>query len=67
MPNASRLLLLAVGEAGANIQRKSESEAASLRFEIYCEVPIGDWANTNKFNENDNENENRENGLVVSG
>ncbi|MBR3633656.1 MAG: hypothetical protein IKN51_03885, partial [Bacteroidaceae bacterium] len=31
-PKASRRLSLAVGEAGANIQGKSESEAANLRF-----------------------------------
>ena len=32
MPQASRRLSLAVGEAGANIQRKSESEAAIIEF-----------------------------------
>ena len=32
MPKASRRLSLAVGEAGANIQGKSESEAANLKF-----------------------------------
>jgi len=34
MPKASRRLSLAVGEAGANIQRKSESEAAQKLPEI---------------------------------
>ena len=32
MPQASRRLSLAVGEAGGNIQRKSESEAAIREF-----------------------------------
>ena len=35
MPKASRRLSLAVGEAGANIQGKSESEAAKKLSEIY--------------------------------
>jgi hypothetical protein len=34
MPQASRRLSLAVGEAGANIKRKSESEAAIREFMI---------------------------------
>jgi hypothetical protein len=38
MPKASRRLSLAVGEAGANIQGKSESEAAKKLPENISEI-----------------------------
>ena len=42
MPQASRRLSLAIGKAGATIQRKSESEAANLPAVIYGDTDIVD-------------------------
>ena len=43
MPKTSRRLSLAVGEAGGNIQRKSESEAAIIEFILIRVNPNNPW------------------------
>ena len=43
MPKASRRLSLAVGEAGGNIQRKSESGAAIIEFILIRVNPNNPW------------------------